>query len=120
MTKLTEKLEKVSKYVEQTHDEDYQEQLEVWGRQIMKAEMMDDYRELPMTQTIVRTLVKTIKTINQKLIYGTDEDIQKKRPIYMADKQRLMWLLKILSHNYSKDLKMIEMAIDAELQELDV
>ena len=117
---IAEKVEKLAKYVEATNDEDYNEQLNNWAKQIMKAEAMDSYRELPMTQTIVRTLVKTIKTINQKLIYGTDEDIQKKRPIYMADKQRLMWLLKILSHNYSKDLKMIEMAIDAELQELDV
>ena len=120
MTKLTEKLEKVSKYVEQTHDEDYQEQLEVWGRQIMEAEMMDDYRELPMTQTIVRTLVKAIKTINQKLIYEDQDVLIKKRPIYLADKQRMLWLLKILSHNYQKDLRLIELAIDNELNELDV
>ena len=120
MTKIAEKLEKVSHYVEQTQDEDYQQYLENWGRQITKAEAMNDYRELPMTQTIVRTLVKAIKTINQKLIYGTDEDLRKKRPIYIADKQRCMWLLKILSHNYQKDLKLIEMAIDSEINDLDL
>lgn len=120
MTQLTESLEKIAQYVEKTGDEDYEHQLEMWGRQVIKAEVMSDYRELPMTQTIVRTLVKVIKTINQKLVYGDDEMLKKKRAIYIADKDRCMWLLKILSHNYAKDLKVIELAVNNEINELDL
>lgn len=118
MTKINEKFKKVARYAEETRDEDYEEQLEIWGRRIIKAETMEDYRNMPMTQEIVQNLIRAIKVINQKLIYGEDEVLKNKRAIYIADKQRCLWLVKILSYNYQKDLKLIEMAIDNEINEL--
>lgn len=109
-------MKRVSKFVEDTNDEDYQRQLESWGKQIVRNESWASYRNLPMTQEIVFNLIKFVKTINRKLINEKNID----RSAYMADKSRCLWLIKMLSHNYQKELKLIEMSIDAELQELEI
>ena len=115
--KLIEKMQKFSKEVELTGDEEYERQLNSWGKQIVKSEVWEKYRNLPMSQEITQALVRTVKSINRKLI--DDPHIStEKRAAYKADKDRCMWLIKTLSHNFQKDLKLIEMAIDNELAEL--
>lgn len=118
MKTLTEKMQEASKVAEETEDTDLGDMLTLWGKQIVRAETMDDYRSLPMTQRIVQQLVKFVKNINYKLI--NDETMPEiKRAQYRTDKQRCMWFIKILSHNYKKDLRLIELAIDNELYELE-
>ena len=116
--KLTEKLQKFAKAAEQNQDEEYERMLNSWGKQIVKSEAWASYCRLPMSQEIVAALVRAVKTINQKLVNDPQID-QSKRAAYMADKQRCLWLIKHLSHNFARDLKMIEMSIDSELQELE-
>jgi hypothetical protein len=120
MTQLTEKLQKISKYVEETNDDDYQAMLDNWARDVVKLDAYKDYRDLPMTQEIVVRLVKVIKIINRKLRDYDLENQKVPREVLRADHDRCLWFLRFFAKNYDRQLRAIEASIDEELRSLDL